>query len=196
MARHVDERGNMQFFEFNLSTFFTFLRLLLSPFVAFYLVWYFPTATSVFPFAFFYIFLCLTDFIDGYSARAWGQETIIGRLCDPLADKFLLLSTVIGMVAIQQMAFYWALLIVGREIFVMGLREIALYCQFSIPVIKSAKLKTFLQGAYFSHFFLCPSQGILKEIESVLFVAMILVSLFSATLYTRFFFQEMRKNRI
>ncbi len=90
----------------------------------------------------------ISDFLDGYLARAWSQQTSLGRLLDPIADK-LLVSAVLLMLAadrtISSFALWAAIIILCREILVSGLREYLAELKVSVPVSKVAKWKTFLQ---------------------------------------------------
>ena len=90
----------------------------------------------------------LTDFFDGYLARAWSQQTSLGRMLDPIADK-LLVSAAILMLAADQTIFgatLWAaLVILCREILVSGLREYLAELRVPMPVTAVAKWKTTAQ---------------------------------------------------
>lgn len=96
----------------------------------------------------FFVLLSFTDFLDGYVARRYHQETIVGRALDPLADKFLLVASLVALVALQRIYFYWAILFIVREFFVMGLRALALEYNFSVPVLPLGKIKTASQVVY------------------------------------------------
>ncbi len=90
----------------------------------------------------------VTDFFDGYLARAWSQQSSLGRMLDPIADK-LLVSSVILMLAANQTisgATLWAaLVILCREILVSGLREYLAELRVPVPVTAVAKWKTTVQ---------------------------------------------------
>jgi len=90
----------------------------------------------------------VTDFFDGYLARAWGQQSAIGRMLDPIADK-LLVSTCLLMLAsdgtIRGWSLWAAVVILCREILVSGLREFLAELRVSVPVSRLAKWKTTLQ---------------------------------------------------
>ena len=66
-----------------------------------------------------------TDLLDGYLARRWKQVTTVGTLLDPIADKLLISAALISLVQIHGMPGWIAILIVGREFAVTGLRSIA-----------------------------------------------------------------------
>ena len=132
----------------NLPTVLTLIRLgcspLFLPFIIFYLLpynifWVNCVIASVVG------ALCMTDFFDGYLARTLKQETKIGGILDPIADKFLLYATLVALLAIQKIYFYWVILFIGREFFMMGLRQVALEHNFSVKVSFLAKIKATLQ---------------------------------------------------
>src|SRR6202051_3909314 len=90
----------------------------------------------------------VTDFFDGYFARIWGQQSSLGRMLDPIADK-LLVSSCLLMLAAETTIHGWALLaavvILCREVLVSGLREYLAELRVSVPVTRLAKWKTTLQ---------------------------------------------------
>jgi cardiolipin synthase (CMP-forming) len=90
----------------------------------------------------------VTDFLDGYFARIWGQQSSLGRMLDPIADKLLVASCLL-MLAAEDTIHGWALLaavvILCREILVSGLREYLAELRVSVPVTRLAKWKTTLQ---------------------------------------------------
>ncbi|MDH3582355.1 MAG: CDP-diacylglycerol--glycerol-3-phosphate 3-phosphatidyltransferase, partial [Hyphomicrobiales bacterium] len=90
----------------------------------------------------------ITDVLDGYLARAWEQQSSLGRMLDPIADKLLVAASLL-MLAAQQTIAGWSLwagvIILSREILVSGLREFLAEVQVSVPVTTLAKRKTFMQ---------------------------------------------------
>jgi len=98
--------------------------------------------------ALFFILLSFTDFLDGYLARKYKQETVLGRALDPIADKFLLFSALISLVALHKIYFYWAIIFIAREFFIMGLRIVALENSITVHVSWLGKLKTIAQIIY------------------------------------------------
>lgn len=126
----------------------TLTRLIVSPLILpFLLVYLLPLHLWLINslLAFLFILLSLTDFFDGYLARKYHQETAVGKLLDPIADKFLVYATLIALVAAKKLFFYWAIILIGREFFVMGLRLVASEHKIDIPVSWVAKVKTALQ---------------------------------------------------
>ena len=90
----------------------------------------------------------VSDFLDGYLARAWQQQSAIGRMLDPIADK-LIVSAALLMLAADQTIAGWSLwagvIILCREILVSGLREFLGSLAVGVPVTRLAKWKTVVQ---------------------------------------------------
>jgi CDP-diacylglycerol--glycerol-3-phosphate 3-phosphatidyltransferase len=72
-----------------------------------------------------FLVAALTDLVDGYLARRWGQVTTVGTLLDPIADKLLISAALISLVQVRRIPGWIAVLIIGREFAVSGLRSIA-----------------------------------------------------------------------
>lgn len=90
----------------------------------------------------------ITDFLDGYVARSWGQQTSFGRMLDPIADKLLVASCLLMLAAdgtIRGWSLWAAIVILCREILVSGLREYLAELRVSVPVTRLAKWKTTAQ---------------------------------------------------
>tara|TARA_B110000046_G_scaffold110244_1_gene117489 strand:- start:1318 stop:1902 length:585 start_codon:yes stop_codon:yes gene_type:complete len=121
-------------------------RILLVPFfvLAFYLPGFYGDLTA---FALFVI-ASFTDFLDGMLARMLGEESKLGELLDPIADKIIVATALILLVmdgTIRQLEVIAAIIILTREILISGLREFLAKGQIKLPVSNLAKLKTFLQ---------------------------------------------------
>jgi len=87
----------------------------------------------------------ISDILDGYFARIWGQHSSLGRMLDPIADKLLVASCLLMLAAeetIRGWALFAAVIILCREILVSGLREYLAELRVSVPVTKLAKWKT------------------------------------------------------
>jgi CDP-diacylglycerol---glycerol-3-phosphate 3-phosphatidyltransferase len=87
----------------------------------------------------------VTDFFDGYLARMWGQQSSLGRMLDPIADKLLVSSCLLMLAAegsIRGWSLFAAVIILCREILVSGLREYLAELRASVPVTRLAKWKT------------------------------------------------------
>ena len=90
----------------------------------------------------------LTDILDGYLARMWGQQSSLGRMLDPIADKLLVASCLLMLAAeksIHGWTLFAAVIILCREILVSGLREFLAELRVGVPVTRLAKWKTFGQ---------------------------------------------------
>jgi cardiolipin synthase len=90
----------------------------------------------------------ITDFLDGYLARAWDQQSSLGRMLDPIADKLLVATSLLMLVSegiIAEWSLIAAVVILCREILVSGLREYLAEVRVGVPVTQLAKWKTAFQ---------------------------------------------------
>jgi len=90
----------------------------------------------------------VTDILDGYFARKWGELTSFGRMLDPIADKLLVASCLLMLVhdgTIRGLTTFAAIVILCREILVSGLREYLAELNVRVEVTRLAKWKTTLQ---------------------------------------------------
>lgn len=95
-----------------------------------------------------YVLMGITDYFDGYLARASGTASRLGVFLDPIADKIMVAAVILMLVRTQDIAgvhVIAALVILLREIAVSGLREFLAQVQVSVPVSRLAKWKTTLQ---------------------------------------------------
>ncbi len=95
-----------------------------------------------------YCLMGITDYFDGYLARAQGAVSKLGIFLDPIADKIMVAAVVLMLVATRDIVgvhIVAALIILLREIAVSGLREFLAQLQVSVPVSNLAKWKTTLQ---------------------------------------------------
>ncbi|MFM1816073.1 MAG: hypothetical protein RLZ98_2768 [Pseudomonadota bacterium] len=89
-----------------------------------------------------------TDWLDGYLARIWQQQSELGRMLDPIADKLLVGATLVMLVhdnTIDGMAVYAAVIVLCREILVSGLREYLAGLDVTVHVTWLSKWKTAVQ---------------------------------------------------
>ncbi len=122
-------------------------RIAVIPVMIATLIWFDAPLGNWVAFAF-YTFACLTDFFDGYLARALAQQSAFGRFLDPIADKLLVASVLlllIGVGRIQDTLVIPAAVILCREILVSGLREFLAEVRVPMPVTALAKWKTGMQ---------------------------------------------------
>jgi len=90
----------------------------------------------------------ITDILDGYLARTWQQQSALGRMLDPIADKLLVAACLLMLAAdstIRGWSLWAAIIILCREILVSGLREFLAELRVSVPVTQIAKWKTTMQ---------------------------------------------------
>jgi len=96
--------------------------------------------------------LVTTDYLDGFCARLWRQETSLGKWLDPLADKVVLVSVLLPLVSIHLIHWSIAALFIIREFVVLAARHGAALSSVSLSVSWWGKCKT---AAQFSYFALC-----------------------------------------
>ena len=121
-------------------------RIIIVPFfvLAFYLPGFYGDLTA----CVFFVVASFTDFLDGMLARMLGEESKLGELLDPVADKIIVATALILLVmdgTISRYEVIAAIVILTREILISGLREFLAKGQIKLPVSNLAKLKTFLQ---------------------------------------------------
>lgn len=95
-----------------------------------------------------FVVACITDWLDGYLARIWQQQSNLGRMLDPIADKLLVGATLLMLVhaeTITGWSIWAALIILAREILVSGLREFLAELNVKVHVTQLAKWKTAFQ---------------------------------------------------
>jgi CDP-diacylglycerol--glycerol-3-phosphate 3-phosphatidyltransferase len=137
---------------FNIPNTLAFIRLLIAP-VMFWIIltpefftdnswhisWSYYTASLLF------VIASVTDFFDGYVARELNQITIVGSILDPLADKMLTLAAFLGLMMMGD-ANVWAIyIIIVRELFITGLRTLAVSEGIDVSASMAGKIKTVAQ---------------------------------------------------
>jgi len=136
----------------NLPNFLASIRIILAPLMfwvvinpqfftqnGFDITWNYYFASLLF------VLASVTDFFDGYIARQWDQMTMLGAILDPLADKMLTLAAFLGLMLIGQ-ASPWAIyIIIVRELFITGLRTVAVSEGISVKASWAGKVKTVAQ---------------------------------------------------
>ena len=184
--------------------FLTLLRLLFSPLVLPILLVYLLPYNLLwinFTLGFIFILLGMTDFFDGYLARKYNQETVLGRVLDPLADKFLTYCALIGLLAVNKIYFYWVVILIGRELLVMGMRHVAVEHGFSIPVSSMSKIKTAFQILTITIIIINPYQQLGMKafywngLESAVLMVTILLSLMTAQHFYDDFMRQLKDKK-
>jgi CDP-diacylglycerol--glycerol-3-phosphate 3-phosphatidyltransferase len=123
----------------NLPNSLTLFRIFLVPLLVVVLLTRFPNREYIGVAIF--LSAAFTDWLDGRLARRRGQITALGTWLDPIADKLLVASAFIALVEMQLAPAWMVTIIVGREVAVTGLRNIALLRGFSIDVSELGKAK-------------------------------------------------------
>ncbi|MBR1948891.1 MAG: CDP-diacylglycerol--glycerol-3-phosphate 3-phosphatidyltransferase [Alphaproteobacteria bacterium] len=133
---------------YNLPNILTISRIVVIP--AIFLSVYITSTLWALIAAILFIVASITDYFDGYLARARGQTSAFGRLLDPIADKLLVTSALVVLLAkpdmvVCKLSFIPVIVILCREILVSGLREFLREVNVGMPVTRLAKWKTGFQ---------------------------------------------------
>ncbi|KUO52256.1 MAG: CDP-diacylglycerol--glycerol-3-phosphate 3-phosphatidyltransferase [Desulfitibacter sp. BRH_c19] len=127
----------------NLANRVTLARIFLVPIFMFFILIRIPFGEYIA--AAIFVLAASTDGLDGYIARARKEVTKFGKLMDPLADKLLVSAALISLVEINLVPAWIAVIIIGREFAVTGLRSIAASDGVIISASKLGKVKTVTQ---------------------------------------------------
>jgi CDP-diacylglycerol--glycerol-3-phosphate 3-phosphatidyltransferase len=92
-----------------------------------------------------FIIAAATDWVDGYFARLYKSETVLGQLMDPLADKVLVTTTLVMLIPLGRVPAWLVLIIVCREIIITGLRGIAASSGIVVAASGLGKIKSIIQ---------------------------------------------------
>ena len=135
-----------------------------------------------------FILASVTDYLDGYLARAWQQTSNIGRMLDPIADKLLVATCLLLLAAdtdrtIAGWTLWAAIIILCREILVSGLREYLAALKVSVPVTQLAKWKTAIQMVALGFLLLGPAGDKLMPYWTQIGIVLLWMSAI-VTLYT------------
>jgi len=168
----------------------TILRVFVIPIII--LLLFYPGQTYRLITALLFLLAAITDTFDGYLARRRGMVTTLGKFLDPLADKLLIVTALIGLVPARGIPVGMVIVIVGREIAVTGLRGIAVSQGIVISSSSFGKYKTvfevasifflILNGDYFSLDFHLVGMG--------LFWVALILAVFSGIDYFKKFLKE------
>jgi CDP-diacylglycerol--glycerol-3-phosphate 3-phosphatidyltransferase len=183
----------------NLPNLLTSVRIVLIPVVLYLLAAATPAAN--FWATMVYIGCAITDFIDGWLARRQGLVSILGKFLDPLADKLLVMATLVFIVFLGRVDKWGAaavILLVGREISITALRAIAMSEGVVIAASSGGKDKTalqmvavlllMLQYRYDLNFFFGTLRGVdLNQVGTILLYISVFFSITSAGEYVKLF---------
>ena len=127
----------------NLPNLVTMVRVVLIPFVLFFIDNYNPLRSFIA--SMLYLVAAAGDFLDGYLARSRGQVSTLGKFLDPLADKLLVTAILVYMVALNRLPAWIVVVTIARDLAVNGLRSIASAQGLVIAASDGGKIKTALQ---------------------------------------------------
>ncbi len=92
-----------------------------------------------------FVLASVTDFFDGYIAREWDQKTTLGAILDPLADKMITIAAFLGLMLTHEASAWAVYIIIVRELFITGLRTVAISEGLDIKASWAGKVKTVSQ---------------------------------------------------
>lgn len=138
-----------------------------------------------------FIAAALTDLLDGYLARRNAQVTRLGILLDPIADKLLISSAFISLVALQLVPAWIVVIIIGRELAVSGLRSIASSEGFVIQASDLGKTKMVFEVITITVIALVPRFPELEILGKVLLWLVVWFALASAVQYFWIFWRRL-----
>lgn len=124
-----------------------------------------------------------TDWADGYFARRRGEVTTLGILLDPIADKLLISAAFIALVEMRLVAAWMAVIIIGREFIVLGLRSIASAEGFTIQASALGKTKMVLQVLAVCAVILGAKHQLFKPLSTLLLWLVVVSAVASAVQY-------------
>lgn len=190
----------------NLPNRITMFRILLIPIIIFcmsinmiqskYLVHSQLTLSWIAAIAF--IVASITDFFDGYIARKRNIVTVFGSFLDPIADKFLVISTLILLQALNRIPVIIVIILVMREVYITALRLLASERGLSVPVDRWGKWKTAVQmtGIPFLLVYDKPWNIPMPIIGAILIYIASFLSIYSATQYSLGLLKKLKAQRL
>jgi len=173
----------------NLPNSLTILRIFLIPLLVVVLLTRFPNKEFIGVAIF--LSAALTDWLDGYLARRRQQITAIGTWLDPVADKLLVTSALIAMVEMGLAPAWMVVILVGREVAVTGLRNVALAKGIVIEVSELGKAKMATQVVAITAIILGMRFALIEAIGYWALWLAVLLAMVSAAQYFRQFWIRM-----
>ena len=130
-----------------------------------------------------FIIASLTDFVDGYIARHYNQITAFGKFMDPLADKLLVMSALVSMVALKDLAAWVVIVILAREFTITGFRTLAMEANIVMAASWWGKVKTTVQMIMIPVVLLNLPFAMMPMVETVLVWLSVFFTIFSGADY-------------
>ena len=168
-------------------------RILISPII--FAVLLINTTGAAWLAAFLFILGSITDWLDGYWARKYDAQTVMGQFMDPIADKILVLSVLIILVHFRRIDPVSPAILLARDIFIGGIRSVAAASNVIIAAQPTGKWKAALQMCAIPCLFIDLSwQGIeLHQIGVVGLWMSVILSLISGAEYTLGYFRGVKQ---
>jgi len=187
----VDQQSNIWEID-NLPNRLTLFRVVLIPIIVgfLYLIKFTVIPEEILKYgilaSFFFFIASVTDFFDGYIARKRNIETIIGSFLDPIADKFLVVSSLIMLLSLDRIYDWVVIILVVRELYMTSLRLLASNQNLSVPVNHLGKWKTATQMFGIPFLMIGGVWGNIpfNLLGKVFIIISALLSVISATIYT------------
>lgn len=190
----------------NLPNRLTFFRLLMIPVVVMTLFFTKETPDFLLPYHVYlgdiacwvFVLASFTDFLDGYIARKRNLVTVFGSFLDPIADKFLVVSSLIMLMALERVHVVVVIILVLREMYMTSLRLLAMTEEINVPVSSMGKWKTTAQMVAIPFLMIYEETlGIPFALigEYLMYIAALL-SLWSAFLYSVSMLKKLQEKRL
>lgn len=138
----------------------------------------------------FFLVAALTDLLDGYLARRWGQITTVGTLLDPIADKLLISAALVSLVQVRIVPAWMTVVVIGREFAISGLRSIAAAEGYIIQASDLGKTKLVTQVVAISLLMLSIRSAELRPVALLFMWVVVVFSVLSAVAYFRKFWRK------
>jgi len=169
----------------NLPNKITLLRILLIPvFLVVYLAEPFEPLVNIWVALILFSVAAITDALDGYLARKLKLITNFGKLMDPLADKLLVCSALVAFTATGAVPAWATVLIIAREFYISGFRQLALEQNLVMAATGLGKIKTVFQITLIVYILLPFEWLVFAPVTAGLVIATVVFTIWSAVDYT------------
>lgn len=190
----------------NLPNRLTFFRMLMIPVIVVTLYFDIDTPTDLLTYrkylghiaCWIFVAASITDFFDGYFARKYNIVTVFGSFLDPIADKFLVVASLIMLMALNRVNAVVVIILVLREMYMTSLRLLAMTEDVQVPVSSLGKWKTTAQMVAIPMLMIHEKfLGLpLPIMGTVLIYVAAFISLLSALLYSTSMIKKLREKRV
>tara|TARA_B100001245_G_C22878005_1_gene422171 strand:+ start:1138 stop:1821 length:684 start_codon:yes stop_codon:yes gene_type:complete len=186
-AQHINVK-RLKNYIMNLPNIITILRLFLTPLI----VWLVLTENYILGFIFF-VFSGLSDALDGYLAKKFNQSSLLGSYLDPIADKILIVSTILVLGYNGLVPIWLIIIIVSRDIAIFGavLISFIIGSNLKIKPLTVSKINTFLQIFYIGIIFLIQFNIFLPEESIRIFYLLVTYLIAISTIVSWLFYLQL-----